>query len=111
MMSNDDNTILNRRDDGFRVADAAVDRAVSEVMSVVEHGPVRWRIARWPLVASIALLIGLIVNLSELIQSEPCVTFACQLESLTDEELSMMMEVMDEEHPLILEDEDWPSLY
>lgn len=111
MMSNEHTDSSIPRDDGFRVTDAAVDRAVSDVMSVVQNGPEQRRLVRWPVAAAIALLVGMLATMGGLLKPESCVTFACQLESLTDEELTLMMEVMDEEHPLIVDDGSWSDLY
>lgn len=111
MMSKDRTHSSDRRDDGFRVADAAVDRAVSELMFNIQNGQGQRRIARWPVAAAVAFLVGLLATLGDGFKPDPCVTFACQLEALTEDELSVMMEVMDEENPLILEDEAWPTLY
>ena len=111
MMSNDRTDSSDRRDDGFRVADAAVDRAVSELMFHVQNGHDQRRFPRWPVAAAVALLAGMLATLGDGFKPDPCVTFACQLEALTEDELSIMMEVMDEENPLILGDEPWPTLY
>ena len=111
MMSNLLNTDPNRKDDGFRIADAAVERAIQDVMSTPRDG----RIGRWmpivSLAASIALILGLGVAFSEAMKPEPCVTFTCQLEAMSDEELAEMMELIEEASLLELEGESWTTLY
>ena len=63
------------------------------------------------LAASIALILGLGVAFSEAMKPEPCVTFACQLEAMSVDELAGMMELMEEESLLELEAEPWNTLY
>ena len=63
------------------------------------------------LAASIALILGLGVAFNEAMKPEPCVTFACQLEAMSDEELAEMMKLMEEESVLDLEAESWSTLY
>ena len=111
MMSNLYSTGPNRKDDGFRVADAAVERAIQDVMSTPRKGRVRRLMPMVSLAASIALVLGLGVAFSEAMKPEPCVTFACQLEAISDEELAGMMELMEEESLLELEGESWANLY
>ena len=61
--------------------------------------------------ASIALILGLGVAFSEAMKPEPCMTFACQLEAMSDEELAGMMELLEEESLLEMEEESWTTLY
>lgn len=111
MMSNLPSTGPNRKDDGFRVAEAAVERAIQDVMSTPREGRVRRWMPMVSLAASIALILGLGVAFSEAMKPEPCVTFACQLEAMSDEELAGMMELIEEESLLELEGESWTTLY
>ena len=111
MMSDFHSTAPNRKDDGFRIADAAVERAIQDVMSIPREGRIRRLMPMVSLVASIALILGLGVAFSEAMKPEPCVTFACQLEAMSDEELAGMMELMEEESLLELEAESWSTLY
>ncbi len=111
MMSNEI-TPSNCRDDGFRVSDAEVQRAVEDVLSFPQRGEASRRFSRISMAAAIALILGLGVAMVEFSKPAPCVTFACQLEALTDEELSVMMDLVEEDLPLGLEDEAaWPLLY
>ena len=110
-MSHVSSTGPNRKDDGFRIADAAVERAIQGVMSTPREGRVRLLIPRLSLAASIALILGLGLAFSEAMKPAPCVTFACQLEAMSDEELAGMMELMEEESLLELEGESWATLY
>ena len=111
MMSHFPSAGPNRKDDGFRIADAAVERAIQDVMSTPREGRTRRLMPMMSLAASIALILGLGVAFSEAMKPEPCVTFACQLEAMSDEELAGMMELMEEESLLELEGESWTTLY
>ena len=111
MMLPDSHTGPNKRDDGFRIADAAVERAIQDVMSTPQHGRTRRLMPMLSMAASIALIFGLGVAFSEAMKPEPCVTFACQLEAMSDEELIGMMELMEEESLLEMEEESWTTLY
>ncbi len=99
------------KDDGFRTADAAVERAIEDVMSTPRQGGIRRLVPMLSMAASIALILGLGVAFSEVMKLEPCVTFACQLEAMSDEELAGMMEMMEEESILEFEGESWTTLY
>ena len=111
MMSHFPSTGPNRKDDGFRVADAAVERAIQDVMSTPQHGRIRRLTPVLSIAASIVLILGLGVVFSEAMKPESCVTFACQLEAMSDEELAGMMELMEEESLIELEAESWTTLY
>ena len=111
MMSQSPSTGPNPKDDGFRIAEAAVDRAVADVMSTPLGGRIGELRPVLSMAASIALVLGLGLALSGVLRPKPCVTFACQLEALSDEELSGMMELMEEESLLELDEEDWATLY
>ena len=111
MMSHFPSTGSNRKDDGFRVADAAVERAIQDVMSAPRHGRNRRLTPMLSMAASIVLILGFGVAFSEAMKPEPCVTFACQLEAMSDEELAGMMELFEEESLLELEGESWTTLY
>ena len=111
MMSDFHSTAPNRKDDGFRIADAAVERAIRDVMSAPRHGRNRRLTPMLSMAASIVLILGLGVAFSEAMKPKPCVTFACQLEAMSDEELVGMMELMEEEALLELEEESWTNLY
>jgi hypothetical protein len=101
-----------QRDDGFRVLDVDVEAAVSEVMSSPRRQRSYRPLSAWSIAASVAVITGLGVALNHALKPEPCVTFACQLEQLTDEELVGMMELMQEDDQLLgLDEEPWPSLY
>ena len=111
MMSNLPATGPNRKDDGFRISDAAVERVIQDVMSTPREGRARRWMPMVSLAASIALILGLGVAFSEAMKPEPCVTFACQLEAMSDEELAGMMELIEEESLLELDGESWTTLY
>ena len=111
MMSHFPSTGPNRKDDGFRVADSAVERATQDVMSMPQHGRTRRLMPMLSMAASIALILGLGVAFSEAMKPEPCMTFACQLEAMSDEELAGMMELLEEESLLEMEEESWTTLY
>ena len=111
MMSHFPSTGPNCKDDGFRVADAAAERAVQDVMSTPRQGRTRRLMPMVSLAASIALILGLGVAFSEAMKLEPCVTFACQLEAMSVDELAGIMELMEEESLLELEAESWNTLY
>lgn len=111
MMSHFPSTGPNRKDDGFRIADAAVERAVENVMSTPLEGRIRRLMPMLSLAASIVLILGLGVAFSEAMKPDPCVTFACQLEAMSDEELAGMMELMEEESLLDVEGDAWTNLY
>ena len=111
MMSHFPSTGPNRQDDGFRIADAAVERAIRDVMSTSRERRTRRLMPIVSLAASIAVILGLGVAFSEAMKTEPCATFACQLEAMSDEELAGMMELMEEESLLELEGETWTTLY
>ena len=100
-----------RKDDGFRIENAAVERAIQDVMSTPREGRTRRLTPMVSLAASIALILGLGVAFNEAMKPEPCVTFACQLEAMSDEELAEMMKLMEEESVLDLEVESWSTLY
>lgn len=100
-----------RKDDGFRIENAAVERAIQDVMSTPREGRTRRLTPMVSLAASIALILGLGVAFNEAMKPEPCVTFACQLEAMSDEELAEMMKLMEEESVLDLEAESWSTLY
>ena len=102
---------LSQRDDGFRVSDAAVERAIANVMSAPGKGRLVRLFSGGRIAAAIALILGVGVLLSEVTQPEPCVTFACQLEALSDEELGGMMDLMEEDGSLGPDEESWPNLY
>jgi hypothetical protein len=111
MMSHSPSTGPNRKDDGFRIADAVVERAIQDVMATPRDGRVRRLIPMVSMAASIALIFGVGVAFSEAMKPEPCVTFACQLEAMSDEELAGMVELMEEESLIELEAESWTTLY
>ncbi len=110
MMTPDDNRLVGH-DDGFRVSDEAVERAVAHVMSVPQESHVFRLHSVWPIAAAIALVLGMGVFLSDAIKPEPCVTFACQIEALSDEEFVAMMDLMEEDVLIKLDEESWPTLY
>lgn len=111
MMSNDAHA-SRRRDDGFRVSDAVVEDAVTRVMSAPLHAGSLQRYSGLAMAAAIALILGLGLAVFEFAKPAPCVTFACQLEALSDEELSVMVDLMEDELLLGTDgDEDWPLLY
>ena len=83
MMTPDDNRLVGH-DDGFRVSDEAVERAVAHVMSVPQGSHVFRLHSVWPIAAAIALVLGMGVFLSDaikpshashsLVKSRPCPT-------------------------------------
>lgn len=111
-MSHASTSSSGQRDDGFRVSDVDIDGAVSKVMSSPRMQRSFRPLSVWSIAASVAVIIGLGVALDHALRPAPCVTFACQLETLSDEELAGMMDLMDEKASLSLEEEDaWPTLY
>ena len=88
-----------------------VERAVENVMSTPLEGRIRRLMPMLSLAASIVLILGLGVAFSEAMKPDPCVTFACQLEAMSDEELAGMMELMEEESLLDVEGDAWTNLY
>ena len=58
MMSHFPSTGSNRKDDGFRISDAAVERAIQDVMSAPQKGRTRRLMPMVSLAASIALILG-----------------------------------------------------
>lgn len=99
------------RDDGFRVSDATIDAAIAGVMAQPGKRPLRLRFMVLSTAAAVALVLGMGVALTDVLKTEPCMTFACQLETLSDEELAEMMNLMDEEASFGREEADWPTLY
>jgi hypothetical protein len=102
---------MGQRDDGFRVSDATIEAAIAGVIS-------QPHVRRWPrrlsalyMAAAVALVLGMGAALNEVLKPETCVTFACQLDTLSDEELAGMMDLMEDEASLGLEEEVWPTLY
>ena len=107
MMSHFPSTGPNRKDDGFRISDAAVERAVTNVMSTPRSGRFRWLSPA--MAASIALILVMAVALNELLKPKPCVSLACQLDSLSDDELAGMLRLMEED--ALWEEDMWMDLY
>jgi len=107
MMSHFPSTGPNRKDDGFRISDAAIERAVTNVMSTPRAG----RIPKFGLAvaASIALILVMGVALNELLKPKPCVSLACQLDGLSDDELAGMVRLMEED--ALWEEDIWMDLY
>lgn len=107
MMSHFPSTGPNRKDDGFRISDAAVERAVANVMSTPRPG----RIPRFslPLAASIALILVMRGALNEFLKPKPCVSLVCQLDGLSDDELAGMVQLMEED--ALWEEDFWIDLY
>ena len=101
----------NPKDDGFRVADEAIERAVKAVMSPSRKRSVHRLRPVLSMAASVAVILGLGVAWSEAMKPEPCFTFACQLEALSDEELVEMMDLLEEETLLRWEEDEWTTLY
>ena len=97
----------NRKDDGFRISDAAVERAVTNVMSTPRSG----RIPKFGLAvaASIALILVMGGTLNEFLKPKPCVALACQLDGLSDDELAGMVQLMEED--ALWEEDFWMDLY
>ena len=107
MMSHFPSTGPNRKDDGFRISDAAVERAVANVMSTPRSGRFRWLSPA--MAASIALILVMGVALNELLKPKPCASLACQLHSLSDDELAGMVRLMEED--ALWEEDIWMDLY
>lgn len=99
------------KDDGFRISEEAIDQAVAKVLTASTQADTRGVRPWLAMAASIAVILGLGVALSEALKPDPCVTFACQLELLTDEELADMLDLMEEETLLGWEAEEWTNLY
>ena len=107
MMSHFPSTGPNRKDDGFRISDVAVERAVTNVMSTPRSGRFRWLSPA--MAASIALILVMGVALNELLKPKPCVSLACQLDGLSDDELAGMVRLMEED--ALWEEDFWMNLY
>ena len=107
MMSHFPSTGPNRKDDGFRISDVAVERAVTNVMSTPRSGRFRWLSPA--MAASIALILVMGVALNELLKPKPCVSLACQLDGLSDDELAGMVGLMEED--ALWEEDFWMNLY
>ena len=107
MMSHFPSTGPNRKDDGFRISDAAVERAVTNVMSNPRSGRIR-RLSP-AMAASIALILVMGGALNEFLKPKPCVSLACQLDDLSDDELAGMVQLMEED--ALWEEDFWMNLY
>ena len=107
MMSHFPSTGPNRKDDGFRISDATVERAVTNVMSTPRSGRIR-RLSP-AMAASIALILVMGGTLNEFLKPKPCVALACQLDGLSDDELAGMMQLMEED--ALWEEDFWIDLY
>ena len=107
MMLHFPSTGPNRKDDGFRISDAAVERAVTNVMSTPRSG----RIPKFGLAvaASIALILVMGGTLNEFLKPKPCVALACQLDGLSNDELAGMVQLMEED--ALWEEDFWMDLY
>lgn len=106
-MSHFPSTGPNRKDDGFRISDAAVERAVTNVMSTPQSGRIR-RLSP-AMAASIALILVMGGALNEFLKPKPCVSLACQLDDLSDDELAGMVQLMEED--ALWEEDFWMNLY
>lgn len=106
-MSHFPSTGPNRKDDGFRISDAAVERAVTNVMSNPRSGRIR-RLSP-AMAASIALILVMGGALNEFLKPKPCVSLACQLDDLSDDELAGMVQLMEED--ALWEEDFWMNLY
>ena len=106
-MSHFPSTGPNRKDDGFRISDAAVERAVTNVMSNPRSGRIR-RLSP-AMAASIALILLMGGALNEFLKPKPCVSLACQLDDLSDDELAGMVQLMEED--ALWEEDFWMNLY
>ena len=106
-MSHFPSTGPNRKDDGFRISDAAVERAVTNVMSNPRSGRIR-RLSP-AMAASIALILVMGGALNEFLKPKPCVSLACQLDDLSDDELAGMVQLMEED--ALWEEDFWMDLY
>ena len=106
-MSHFPSTGPNRKDDGFRISDAAVERAVMNVMSNPRSG----RIRRFSpaMAASIALILVMGGAFNEFLKPKPCVSLACQLDGLSDDELAGMVQLIAEDD--LWEEDFWIDLY
>lgn len=98
-----------RHDDGFRFDSETIDRGIAAVeFTRLQPAFVRrpWR----GMAAAIFGLLGLGLALLAWPEEEPCLTWACQLECLSDEEMEMMMELLDdgsEDQGLFWGEESW----
>ena len=107
MMSHFPSTGPNRKNDGFRISDATVERAVTNVMSTPQSGRIR-RLSP-AMAASIALILVMGGALNEFLKPKPCVSLACQLDDLSDDELAGMVQLMEED--ALWEEDFWMNLY
>ena len=107
MMLHFPSTGPNRKDDGFRISDAAVERAVTNVMSTPRSG----RIPKCGLAvaASIALILAMGGALIEFSKPKPCISLVCQLDGLSDDELAGMVQLIAEDD--LWEEDFWIDLY
>ena len=106
-MSHFPSTGPNRKDDGFRISDALVERAVANVTSTPRPGRIR-RLSP-AIAASIALILVMGGALNEFLKPKPCVSLACQLDGLSDYELAGMVQLMEED--ALWEEDFWIDLY
>lgn len=97
-----------KRDDGFRFDPDAVERgmdAVERAMQVQASSGVPWR----AMAAAVLLMVGLGFFIQLWQNPEPCISWACQLEELSDEELDGMLDLLNEDEATDLwtDDDGW----
>ena len=82
-------------DDGYRLSPETVERGVGQVMDRLSERN-RAQAFPWRMVAAVALLIGAGFSALRWLEPEPCVTWACQFDDLSDDELEGMMELLED---------------
>lgn len=97
MMSHFPSTGPNRKDDGFRISDATIERAVTSVLSTARPRRIPALRRAMAVAASVALILLLGGAYDEFLKTKSCVSFACQLDGLSDEELAGMIWLMEED--------------
>jgi len=84
-------------DDGFRLDSASMNRGISLVEQeriLPTTASLNWR----GVAAGIAVLVGIGLAVSTQSKAQPCVTWTCQLEAMSNEEMQLMLDVMEEEN-------------
>ena len=96
------------QDDGFRCQPEQIDAAWQAVQLGIHQGRDAHRSPVWRLAAAAAVLIGIAGFMLFEVQTEPCQTFLCQLEALSDEEVSQLSGLLVEEEGFFSDlDEEW----
>ena len=96
------------KDDGFRCQPEQIDAAWQAVQLGMNQGRDSRRLPVWRLAAAAAVLIGIVGAMMFDVQTKPCQTFLCQLEALSDEEVSQLSGLLVEEEGFFSDlDDQW----